>query len=63
MTDPDLRRSRAALRAELEDLLRVHNRPYEEGGCQGECVTCQLLRDLLPLLEEREEDEERRTKS
>lgn len=35
---------------ELAATIRIHERPYEEGGCKGHCVTCDLLRASLAAI-------------
>jgi hypothetical protein len=32
-------------------LIKLHDRPYDAGGCEGQCVTCDALRDALSALQ------------
>lgn len=41
---------RETLISELRATIRIHEQPHDVGGCEGECVNCDLLRRCLALL-------------
>lgn len=40
----------ADLIRELRATIRIHEGPFDRGGCEGECVNCDLLRRCLAAL-------------